>query len=63
MRTKRGLYRTVEYLLGELLTMKNVSFCDKYDFISGRLRSVRQELTIQVFSRFFDIFKNLIFKF
>ena len=49
MRSKRGLWNTVSYLLSEVLSIETYGFVEKYDFISDRLRAVRQELTIQVF--------------
>ena len=49
MRSKRGLWNTVSYLLSDVLSIETYGFVEKYDFISDRLRAVRQELTIQVF--------------
>ena len=48
LRTKSALAKTVSYLLTSVMRSQEFSFFDKYNFIFDRLRSVRQELTIQV---------------
>lgn len=60
LRTKSALAKTVSYLLTSVMRNQEFSFFDKYNFIFGRLRSVRQELTIQRLSHSWFGLKILI---
>jgi len=60
LRTKSALAKTVSYLLTSVMRSQEFSFFDKYNFIFDRLRSVRQELTIQRLSHTWFGLKILI---
>lgn len=60
LRTKSALAKTVSYLLTSVMRSQEFSFFDKYNFIFDRLRSVRQELTIQRLSHSWFGLKILI---
>uniref|UniRef100_A0A8C4Q7N5 SAC3/GANP/THP3 conserved domain-containing protein n=1 Tax=Eptatretus burgeri TaxID=7764 RepID=A0A8C4Q7N5_EPTBU len=47
LRVAPTLMRTVDYLLDEVVSRTDASFPEVYDFVSDRLRAVRQDLVIQ----------------
>lgn len=49
LRTPAALWRTINYLLSDVLLDERKPFNVVYDFIFDRLRAVRQEIVIQNF--------------